>query len=88
MPNKKNNSNNFTRREFIKVTGTSSIALLTTSVISGQLIAGNTKNEEYALFANVSLPVLKKCDVLVVGGGFAGVSAAVKFAKAGPITLP
>ena len=83
MPNKKNNSNNFTRREFIKVTGTSSIALLATPLISGSLMASNTKNEEYAHFANVSLPVLKKCDVVIVGGGFAGVSAAVQFAKAG-----
>ena len=83
MTHKKNNSNNFTRREFIKITGTSSIALLATPLISGHLMASNTKNEEYAHFANVSLPVLKKCDVVIVGGGFAGVSAAVKFAKAG-----
>ncbi|MFY0652445.1 MAG: FAD-dependent oxidoreductase [Cyclobacteriaceae bacterium] len=83
MKKQRTKSGDISRREFIKITGASSIALLATPVISGNLIAGNAKNEEYAHFANVSIPVLKKCDVVIVGGGFAGVSAAVKFAKAG-----
>ena len=66
------------RREFIKVSGMSSIAVLCMPRMTGSGL-----KEEYAIFENNTLPVLKKCDVAVVGGGFAGVSAAVNFARAG-----
>jgi len=66
------------RREFIKVSGMSSIAVLCMPRLTGSCL-----EEEYAIFENNTLPVLKKCDVAVVGGGFAGISAAVNFARAG-----
>ncbi len=66
------------RREFIKLTGVTSVAML-----CAPAVAGNFFRNEQALFENNTVPVLKKCDIVIVGGGFAGVSAAVKFAKAG-----
>jgi hypothetical protein len=75
---KTDTQNNFSRREFIKVTGISSIAILCSPAI-----AGNQLVDKSAKFENETVPLLKRCDVVVVGGGFAGVSAAVKFAKAG-----
>jgi len=74
----KKGNNRIPRREFIKLTGISSVAMLCTPAV-----AGNFFKNEQAFFENNTVPVLKKCDVVIVGGGFAGVSAAVKFAKAG-----
>jgi|GEM_PF-728556 len=75
---KSTSNNRLSRREFIKVTGLSSIAFISTPGI-----AGIQSKSENALFENNSVPVLKKCDVVIVGGGFAGIAAAVKFAKYG-----
>jgi flavin-dependent dehydrogenase len=62
----------------IKVTGISSIAILCSPAI-----AGNQLEDKSAKFENETVPLLKRCDVVVVGGGFAGISVAAKFAKAG-----
>jgi ribulose 1,5-bisphosphate synthetase/thiazole synthase len=78
MKNKNISKNGLSRREFIKISGVSSVAL----IIYPGMIPGNS-NEESALFMDQYLPVIEKCDVLIVGGGFAGVSAARKFAKNG-----
>jgi hypothetical protein len=71
----------FSRREFIKLSGTASIAVLTVPMVScnrdGQF------GREHALFQNDTVPVLDQCDSIVVGGSFAGVSAALNFAKNG-----
>jgi flavin-dependent dehydrogenase len=75
---KSTSNKGLSRREFIKVTGLTSIAILTVPEI-----AGNQLIREYALFENDSVPVLKECDVVILGGGFAGIAAAVKFAKYG-----
>ncbi len=74
--------NGFSRREFIKLSGMTSIATL----ISPSIFAiGNPTNQtsELVSFQEQYLPIIDKCDVLIVGGGFAGVSAAREFAKNG-----
>ena len=78
MKNKNLSNPGLSRREFIKISGLSSIA-----VLAYPGMAGAFANEESALFMEKYLPVLEKCDVLIVGGGFAGVSAAREFAKNG-----
>lgn len=82
MTQKPQHKSGFSRREFIKITGLSSIASL---VIPGTILSANNAgtNKETLMFDENYLPVLKKCDVLVVGGGFAGVTAALEFAKSG-----
>ena len=69
---------NISRREFVKITGVTSVAIL-----CAPSVACSNKENEHALFENDTVPVLNKCDVVVVGGGFAGVSAALNFAQKG-----
>lgn len=45
------------------------------------------KNENYVLEAPKKTPILDKCDVLVVGGGPSGLSAAISSARAGADTV-
>ncbi|MDG2254813.1 MAG: FAD-dependent oxidoreductase [Opitutaceae bacterium] len=78
MTHHKDSSMETTRREFIKVSGMASIAVLCMPSLKGA-----SASEEQAMFESETLPVLKRCDVLIIGGGFAGVTAARKFAKAG-----
>jgi len=82
MTKKPQQKSGFSRREFLKITGLSSIASL---VFPGTILSANSAgtNKEALKFEENYLPVLKKCDVLVVGGGFAGVTAALEFAKSG-----
>lgn len=81
---KQNNfkKNGFSRREFIKLSGMTSIATL---ISPGIFDFGNQSNKtaESVSFQEHYLPIISKCDVLVIGGGFAGVSAARDFAKSG-----
>lgn len=82
MTQKPQTKSGFSRRKFIKITGISSVASLV--IPSTLLSASNAGNKNEALkFDEHYLPVLKKCDVLIVGGGFAGVTAALEFAKSG-----
>lgn len=69
------------RRKFIQLSGMTSIAFLTPGVFS----AGNQFNKPTGgvSFPKQYLPVIGKCDILIVGGGFAGVSAALEFSKKG-----
>ena len=78
MKSYKDSSMEVTRREFIKISGMSSIAVLCMPSPEGA-----EDRDEQAIFESETIPVLKRCDVLIVGGGFAGVTAARKFAKAG-----
>ena len=73
--------NQFSRREFINLSGTASIAVLAYPVSS--LKADEITKSEHVVFQNDTLPVINKCDVIVVGGSFSGVSAALNFAKKG-----
>lgn len=84
MDNKSSSRYRFTRREFIELSGLSSIAFLLTPkcLFAKDMDTSNRSSSEVA-FQRTSLPVVNKCDVLVVGGGFAGVSAALEFARAG-----
>lgn len=78
MKKQGNCSNDISRREFIKVTGVTSVAMLCTPAM-----AGCVSKKDQARFENNTVPVLKKCDIVIAGGGFAGVSAALTFAKSG-----
>ena len=66
------------RREFIQVAGMASVA-----VWYAPAVASKISNRNEVIFENDTVPVLKKGDVAIIGGGFAGVSAAVRFAKIG-----
>ena len=73
--------NHFSRREFMKLSGSASIAVLANSMSACN--TGEKTRSEHAVFQNATLPVINKCDVIVVGGSFSGVSAALTFAKKG-----
>jgi ribulose 1,5-bisphosphate synthetase/thiazole synthase len=73
--------NQFSRREFIKLSGTASIAVLAYPMSSCN--TDEATKSEHAVFQNDTLPVITKCDVIVVGGSFSGVSTALAFAKNG-----
>jgi hypothetical protein len=84
MDNKSSSKYQFTRREFIELSGLSSIAfLLTPKSLSAQDTDKGDRAFSEVAFQRAYLPVTNKCDVVVVGGGFAGVSAALEFARAG-----
>jgi flavin-dependent dehydrogenase len=72
-------TNHYSRREFIKISGISSVAMLCAPMIG----SADTDRKQQVRFTENTVPVLKQCDVLVVGGGFAGVTAALNFANAG-----
>jgi flavin-dependent dehydrogenase len=72
------NSSSIGRREFIVLSGFASIAVMYTPAIAGEF-----KDRKLVAFENNTVPVLKKCDVAIAGGGFAGIAAALKFAKSG-----
>ena len=72
---------NISRREFVKISGAASIAVL--ACPKSSLKADEAEKSEHAVFQNDTLPVVNKCDVIVVGGSFSGVSAALNFAKKG-----
>ncbi|NND05651.1 MAG: FAD-dependent oxidoreductase [Saprospiraceae bacterium] len=78
MEEPKGRFNNISRREFMKISGFSSIA-----VVCPVGLLGADSYKEQVLFEDGTLPILKKCDVVVVGGGFAGITAATRFAEAG-----
>lgn len=73
--------NQFSRREFIQLSGAASIAVLAYPLAS--CTTDKLTQSEHAVFQNNTLPVINKCDVIVVGGSFSGVSAALNFAKKG-----
>ncbi len=77
-----NSKKGFSRRDFIKISGLTSIATL---VLPGLVIAATHSQKAIAKvkFLEQTLPILNKCDVIIVGGGFAGVTAAKTFAKSG-----
>jgi hypothetical protein len=84
MANKSSSNYQFTRREFIELSGLSSIAvLLMPKYLSAKATDKSNQSLSEIAFQNAYLPVIDKCDVLIVGGSFAGVSAALEFAKAG-----
>jgi flavin-dependent dehydrogenase len=73
-----------TRREFIELSGLSSIAvLLMPDSLSAEDTDKGDRSFSKVAFQRVYVPVINKCDVVIVGGGFAGVSAALEFAGAG-----
>lgn len=75
------NVHSVSRRDFIKVAGATSIAAFTTAPhVFGD---GENQNSVFAQFQNDSVAVLHECDVLIVGGSFAGIAAALLFAQAG-----
>jgi len=82
MTHQNKSKKDFSRRDFIKISGLTSIAAL---VLPESVIAaiGSQEAVEKVKFLEQTLPVLNKCDVLIVGGGFAGVTAAKTFAKSG-----
>jgi flavin-dependent dehydrogenase len=82
MRNDKPVNNKLLRREFIKLAGISSIA---TFVMPVSFISCNSQSvtSETVSFQDLYLPVIKKCDVIIVGGGFAGVSAAIELSRLG-----
>jgi hypothetical protein len=76
MDNKSSSKHQFTRREFIELSGLSSIALLLTpDSLSAKDTDKSNRSFSQVAFQSTYLPVINKCDVLIVGGGFAGVSA-------------
>ena len=81
MKKQRTKSGDISRREFVKISGTASIAVLAYPVSS--LKADEITKSEHVVFQNDTLPVINKCDVIVVGGSFSGVSAALNFAKKG-----
>lgn len=76
----------FARRDFIKtIAGASSAAfVLPYGTIA---FAGNDDNFSSVTYYAGYLPVLYEADVIVLGGSFAGVSAALEFARRGKKTI-
>ena len=73
-----------TRREFIELSSLSSIAvLLMPDCLSAEDMDRSNRPFTEVAFQRAYVPVINKCDVVIVGGGFAGVSAALEFARAG-----
>jgi len=73
-----------TRREFIELSGLSSIAvLLMPDCLSAEDVGKSNRSFSKVAFQRAYVPVINKCDVVIVGGGFGGVSAALEFARAG-----
>jgi flavin-dependent dehydrogenase len=84
MDKRPSSKHQFTRREFMELSRSASIAfLLTPKCLSARdTVRGNHSLSEVA-FQRAYLPVINKCDVVIVGGSFAGVSAALEFVRAG-----
>ena len=59
MKKRKTNLRGINRREFIKVAGVGSVAVLYTPAIAGKISSG-----EQVTFENDTIPVLKKSDVV------------------------
>ncbi|MCJ7693020.1 MAG: FAD-dependent oxidoreductase, partial [Sedimentisphaerales bacterium] len=84
MNNKSSFMPQFTRREFIELSSLSSIAvLLMPDCLSAEDTDKSNRSFSEVAFQRAYVPVINKCDVVIVGGGFAGVSAALEFARAG-----
>ena len=84
MDDKSSKGYQFDRREFVKLSSLSSIAVLVRpQYLSGKAVDSQHQSPLEIAFQKDSVVVINKCDVLIVGGSFAGVSAALEFIRAG-----
>ena len=67
-----------TRREFLARTG---------AMVAGSMLSGGSALSAYVMAPSSRHPLLDSVDVLVVGGGPAGIGAALGAARAGANTL-
>jgi ribulose 1,5-bisphosphate synthetase/thiazole synthase len=73
------------RRDFIGGVVGGSVATLAMGDLAGGFVEpkGKTKEAQKVRFSRTHVPVLRKADVVIVGGSFAAIAAAAEFAQAG-----
>ncbi len=73
------------RRDFLRGVAGGSVATLVMGDFAGGFVepGGKTKEAQKVRFSRSHVPILRKGDVVIVGGSFAGVAAAAEFARAG-----
>jgi len=85
MARQNKQTDEITRRDFLGgVVGGSVATVLSSSICGCAVEAGRTEKEETRIgFGASELPVLRKAEVVIGGGSFAAIAAAVEFARAG-----
>jgi ribulose 1,5-bisphosphate synthetase/thiazole synthase len=73
------------RRDFLRGVAGGSVATLVMGDFAGGFVEpkGKTKEAQKVRFSRSDVPILRKGDVVIVGGSFAAIAAAAEFARAG-----
>lgn len=85
MEKENNQANCISRRDFLQGLAGSSVAVVLVPGFAGETAGGQkpTEAELKVRFSRCTVPILRSGDVIIVGGSFAAVAAALEFAQAG-----